>query len=150
MKLFKGIIQFTPGKLQAGKGTGLGLFISKGIVDKHNGYIWVESPGEGMGSTFTITIPVETASDVLEAKNSEVDIESQQDTFFMPDQVYEFDSALVNNDGDKMTDTTRSSTKDDTTVIPSDISKSDMTKKDDYEESFGKEKVFKNLICKNL
>jgi hypothetical protein len=37
----------------------LGLYISKGIIDKHNGYIWVQSSGEGEGATFTVLLPLE-------------------------------------------------------------------------------------------
>jgi len=38
--------------------TGLGLFISKEIINLHGGEIWAESEGKGKGSTFIITIPV--------------------------------------------------------------------------------------------
>jgi signal transduction histidine kinase len=38
-------------------GVGLGLFISKAIVDSHRGRIWVES-ADGGGSKFCFTIPL--------------------------------------------------------------------------------------------
>jgi two-component system sensor histidine kinase SenX3 len=39
------------------KGTGLGLFIVRSIVEKHGGRVFAESPGLGQGSTFTIQLP---------------------------------------------------------------------------------------------
>ncbi|MBA3542594.1 MAG: CHASE3 domain-containing protein [Deltaproteobacteria bacterium] len=44
------------------KGTGLGLFIAKGIVQAHGGRIWVESE-LGHGTTFHVTLPDATLAD---------------------------------------------------------------------------------------
>ena len=39
-------------------GTGLGLYIARGIVEAHGGRMWAESDGEGRGSTFRFTLPL--------------------------------------------------------------------------------------------
>jgi signal transduction histidine kinase len=40
------------------EGVGLGLYFSYKVVVAHKGKIWVESPGEGKGSTFVFKIPI--------------------------------------------------------------------------------------------
>jgi signal transduction histidine kinase len=39
-------------------GSGLGLYISKGIVEAHGGRIWAENNIDGSGATFTFSLPV--------------------------------------------------------------------------------------------
>lgn len=39
-------------------GTGLGLFISKSIVETHGGKMWAENDSNGKGATFLFTLPI--------------------------------------------------------------------------------------------
>lgn len=43
-------------------GTGLGLYISKSIIDSHGGKIWAYNNKDSKGATFTFTVPVDKNS----------------------------------------------------------------------------------------
>jgi len=57
-RLFKEIVQFTPGELQDGKGSGLGLWISHQIIALHEGKLYMHSDGRGFGCVFTMELPM--------------------------------------------------------------------------------------------
>ncbi len=49
---------FTKFATNSEKGTGLGLFISKGIIEAHAGRIWAENNKDDKGATFSFTLPL--------------------------------------------------------------------------------------------
>ncbi len=55
--MFKKFYQVDPSTTRRYGGTGLGLYISKHIVEVHNGKIWIESE-EDVGTTVHVSIPI--------------------------------------------------------------------------------------------
>lgn len=49
---------FTKFTTKSHTGTGLGLFISKSIIEAHHGKIWAENNKDGKGATFTFRLPL--------------------------------------------------------------------------------------------
>ena len=60
-RLFNDVVQFNPNAHQEGGGSGIGLWISKKIIDLHGATVQVVSE-EGKGCTFILDIPVNTSS----------------------------------------------------------------------------------------
>ena len=59
-KKFGKIERYGKGLDVVSEGSGLGLYISKGIIELHDGRIWVESKGNENGSTFYFSLPIIT------------------------------------------------------------------------------------------
>ena len=49
---------FTKFSSKSFSGTGLGLYISKNIIEAHGGKIWAENNKNGKGATFSFTLPI--------------------------------------------------------------------------------------------
>ena len=49
---------FTKFTSKSDRGTGLGLFICKSIIEAHGGKIWAENNVDGKGATFSVTLPL--------------------------------------------------------------------------------------------
>jgi signal transduction histidine kinase len=56
-RLFK---PFSQVDAAAHQGSGLGLFICKGIVERHGGKIWCDSAGRGQGTTMAFQLPLDS------------------------------------------------------------------------------------------
>jgi len=57
-RIFSPFEQVESSRSRKFQGTGLGLSLTKNLVELQGGRIWVESEGEGKGSTFSFIIPV--------------------------------------------------------------------------------------------
>ncbi|HEY9723432.1 MAG TPA: response regulator [Oscillatoriaceae cyanobacterium] len=60
-RLFSAFRQLNMSSTRAAEGTGLGLVISKALIESHGGRIEAESPGPGQGATFRFTLPIRTS-----------------------------------------------------------------------------------------
>ena len=56
-KIFEEFYQIEPPNTRHYGGLGIGLTIAKGLIEAHDGKIWAESEGTGMGSTFKVLLP---------------------------------------------------------------------------------------------
>jgi CheY-like chemotaxis protein len=56
--LFGEGVQFNPNRLQAGQGSGLGLYISRGLAVQHGGTLTATSTGLGQGCAFLLQLPL--------------------------------------------------------------------------------------------
>jgi PAS domain S-box-containing protein len=57
-RLFQPFVQVHAPGQSPEAGTGLGLYICRGIIEQHGGRIWAESDGPGKGSAFGFTLPL--------------------------------------------------------------------------------------------
>jgi len=56
--LFQPFTQLEPTFVKRYQGAGLGLALTKQLVELHGGTLWAESAGEGLGSTFRVLLPL--------------------------------------------------------------------------------------------
>jgi signal transduction histidine kinase len=64
-RVFERFYRVDTGPTRRTEGTGLGLAICRGIIEAHDGQIWVESEGVGKGSQFYFTLPIVELNDLV-------------------------------------------------------------------------------------
>ena len=63
VSLFRKPLAFDPSNLHADQGSGLGYFVSRGVVEKHGGVFGVSSDGRGAGSKFFVELSIASISE---------------------------------------------------------------------------------------
>jgi signal transduction histidine kinase/ActR/RegA family two-component response regulator len=79
-------IHFNVSELQAGQGSGLGLFISKGIIEQHGGKLVVTSDGLGKGVTFSAVLPYYGEEVIIKRQQQPSDQTIRASTRSMPSE----------------------------------------------------------------
>jgi signal transduction histidine kinase len=67
-RLFQEFVQLETTRDQRQEGSGLGLALTKRLVELHGGRISAESNGGGKGSTFTVLLPFGGSAEALAAR----------------------------------------------------------------------------------
>ena len=62
-RIFEEFYQVKGGTQGKTPGTGLGLALTKSLIEMHKGQIWVESEGAGKGSRFTVVLPLKVQTE---------------------------------------------------------------------------------------
>jgi signal transduction histidine kinase/CheY-like chemotaxis protein len=65
-RIFEPFFQVNRAAAQKLGGSGVGLALAKRFVEKLKGHLWLVSSSEGEGSTFRFTLPLDTASGIVE------------------------------------------------------------------------------------
>jgi signal transduction histidine kinase/ActR/RegA family two-component response regulator len=125
-QLFREGVQFNPNDLQAGQGSGLGLWIAKGIVDSHGGELWASSEGIGKGTTFTLILPVFVQPAVCTPEKKLTKKLSLHDSFYRLISNMEEGRTSSANDGPDIEETTRISSSTSERKSMADQQNSDM------------------------
>lgn len=72
-RIFAPFIQADGSATRRFEGTGLGLSLTRKLVELHGGAIWAESPGEGQGSVFRVILP-NSCEKLLKQEDAATDI----------------------------------------------------------------------------
>ncbi|MFO0576067.1 MAG: ATP-binding protein [Polyangia bacterium] len=81
-------------------GLGLGLAIARDLVELHGGKIRAHSPGEGLGSTFVVTLPIAAGSTIPKKRSSLRPGNTHIVVFEGPPELKELRLLLLDDDAD--------------------------------------------------
>lgn len=102
-RLFQEFTQLDASLARRHQGTGLGLALTKKLVELHGGSIHAQSPGEGKGSTFTIVFPLDGPG--AEPPPSEIRAAIAESLMDQPADDFDFASNDCGTEHGKRTDT---------------------------------------------